>query len=109
MSRHRFEVSRRTVLQSGALVGAGLAFGENLFAAADPSKLPVITKKIPSTGEKIPVIGVGTNSFRESNYDDVKGVLKSMHDLGGTLIDTAAIYTGGESEQVIGRALKELD
>jgi aryl-alcohol dehydrogenase-like predicted oxidoreductase len=36
----------------------------------------------------------------------LRAVLKRMHELGGTLIDTAASY--GESEGVIGRALAEL-
>ncbi len=100
-------LTRRHLLQAGALAGAGLALGKTLLAA-DTSALPLITKAIPSTGEKIPVMGVGTNQFRESNHADVKAVIKRMYELGGTLIDTAPSYTGGESEGVIGRALEEL-
>ncbi len=100
-------LSRRHLLQAGALAGAGLALSKTLLAA-DAASLPLITKAIPATGEKIPVMGVGTNQFRESNYADVKAVIKRMYELGGTLIDTAPSYTGGESEAVIGRALAEL-
>ena len=100
-------LSRRHLLQAGALAGAGLALSKTLLAA-DAASLPLITKAIPATGEKIPVMGVGTNQFRESNYADVKAVIKRMYELGGTLIDTAPSYTGGESEAVIGRALEEL-
>ncbi len=99
--------SRRGLLQAGALAGAGLALSRTLLAA-DMTTMPLITKAIPATGEKIPVMGVGTNQFRESNYADVKAVIKRMYELGGTLIDTAPSYAGGESEAVIGRALGEL-
>jgi aryl-alcohol dehydrogenase-like predicted oxidoreductase len=101
------KLSRRHLLQAGALAGAGLALSKTLLAA-DAAALPLITKVIPSSGEKIPVMGIGTNAFRESNYADVLANIKRMHELGGTLIDTAPSYTGGESEAVIGRALAEL-
>lgn len=101
------KLSRRQLLQASALAGAGLALSDTLLAA-DSSALPLITKTIPSSGEKIPVMGIGTNQFRESNYADVKAVIKRMYELGGTLIDTAPSYTGGESEAVIGRAIAEL-
>lgn len=97
--------SRRRLLQAGAMAGAGLALSKTLLAA-DTHALPLITKAIPATGEKLPVLGVGTNSFRDANYDQMRASLKRMQELGGTLIDTAASY--GESEGVIGRALAEL-
>lgn len=98
-------MSRRRLLQASALAGAGLALDGTLFAASE-SSLPLITKTIPATGEKIPVIGIGTNSFRDANYEELRAILKRMRELGGSLIDTAASY--GESEGVIGRALAEL-
>jgi aryl-alcohol dehydrogenase-like predicted oxidoreductase len=101
------KLSRRHMLQAGAMAGVGLALGKTVLAA-DASSLPLITKTIPATGEKIPVIGIGTNQFRESNYADVLANIKRMHELDGTLIDTAPSYAGGESEAVIGRALTEL-
>ncbi|MGC3979702.1 MAG: aldo/keto reductase [Steroidobacteraceae bacterium] len=97
--------SRRHLLQAGALAGAGMALG-NTSLAADSATLPLITKAIPSTGEKMPVIGIGTNSFRDANYDELSAVLKRMQAMGGSLIDTAASY--GESEGVIGRVLADL-
>lgn len=97
--------SRRQLLQASAMAGAGLALSKTLLAADTPA-LPLITKAIPATGEKLPVLGIGTNSFRDANYDEMRAILKRMQELGGTLIDTAASY--GESEGVIGRALAEL-
>ena len=98
-------LSRRHLLQGGALAGAALTLGR-LLPAAQPASLPLITKAIPATGEQLPVIGIGTNAFRVSLYQDLKAVLRRMHELGGAVIDTAASY--GESEGVIGRALNEL-
>jgi aryl-alcohol dehydrogenase-like predicted oxidoreductase len=99
------KLTRRSLLQASALAGAGLALSKSILAA-DTAALPLITKAIPSTGEKIPVIGIGTNSFRDANYEEMRAILNRMHELGGSLVDTAASY--GESEGVIGRALAEL-
>lgn len=51
-------------------------------------------------------MGVGTNRFGRIEDADARALLARMAELGGTVIDTAALY--GESETVIGRALKEL-
>jgi len=96
--------SRRELMQ------AGLAFG--VMASLPPTArgqaaADVITRPIPSSGEQIPVIGIGTNQFGRADYNAVKAVLERVHALGGRVIDTAAGY--GDSEAVIGRALGELN
>jgi aryl-alcohol dehydrogenase-like predicted oxidoreductase len=96
-------LSRRALLRAGLLSGVAAALPSALLAAEGP----VITKAIPSTGERIPVIGIGTNRFGRTPYDDVRSILKRMYELGGTVIDTAALY--GDSEVQIGKALEELD
>jgi aryl-alcohol dehydrogenase-like predicted oxidoreductase len=98
-------ISRRTMIETGLLAGAGAALAPWAMAA-DQSSLPVIKKKIPSTGEEIPVMGIGTNAFRAANYAQLRDILKRMHELNGSVIDTAAMY--GDSEAVIGKALAEL-
>ena len=98
-------ISRRTMIETGLLAGAGAVLAR-WATAADQSSLPVIKKKIPSTGEEIPVIGIGTNAFRGANYQQLRDILKRMHELKGSVIDTAAMY--GDSEAVIGKALTEL-
>jgi aryl-alcohol dehydrogenase-like predicted oxidoreductase len=95
-------LSRRALLRAGLLSGVATVLPPALHAADDP----LITKPIPSTGERIPVIGIGTNRFGRTPYDDVRSILKRMYQLGGTVIDTAALY--GESEVQIGKALEEL-
>ena len=98
-------ISRRTMIETGLLAGTGAVLAP-WATAADPSSLPLIKKKIPSTGEDIPVIGIGTNAFRGTNYEQLRDILKRMHELKGSVIDTAAMY--GDSEAVIGKALAEL-
>ncbi len=97
-------LSRRDVLQAGLLAGCVGALPRSLRAA--DSSAPLITKPIPASGEKIPVMGLGTNQFGRTPYDDVREILKRMQQLGGTVIDTAALY--GDSEVQIGKALSEL-
>jgi aryl-alcohol dehydrogenase-like predicted oxidoreductase len=96
--------SRRNALKAALLAGAGVAIAGPPAEAAESARL--ITKTIPSSGEALPVIGLGTIWFRDMQYEQLRSVLKRMSELGGMLIDTAAAY--GESEGVIGRALSEL-
>jgi diketogulonate reductase-like aldo/keto reductase len=86
----------------GALLGRGLAAAEPSATAA----LPLITKAIPSSGERLPAIGIGTDSFSESARDEIRAELARMSDFGATVIDTAAAY--GDSEALIGDALAHL-
>ncbi len=46
--------------------------------------------------------------FAQNQLADLRAVIARMLELGGTIIDTAAAYGGGQSEQVIGQALSEL-
>jgi len=64
-------------------------------------------------GEKISVIGLGTWQFSETwgvlDYNIAKSIIKAAVENGINLIDTAAIYGRGKSEEFIGNALKELN
>src|SRR5690242_6991728 len=99
---HDVFLSRRSLLRAGLLSGVAAALPLTLPAA----DTPVITMAIPSTGQRIPVIGIGTNRLGRTPYEDVRSILKRMYELGGTVIDTAALY--GDSEVQIGKALDEL-
>lgn len=103
-------LSRRAVVAGGLIAGAGLALRSRLAFAADAaSSLPLITKPIPSTGEKLPVVGIGTNQYSVSSASEIaarREVLEHLPKLGGKLIDTAFRY--GDSEVVIGRLVKEI-
>ncbi|MFC4311442.1 aldo/keto reductase [Steroidobacter flavus] len=98
--------TRREVLQGGVAAGVGLALSGAIAEAAD---LPQITKPIPSTGEKLPVVGLGTNQYSVTAPEEIaarREVLENFPKLGAKVIDTARGY--GESEVVIGNLLKEL-
>ncbi|MEP7312440.1 MAG: aldo/keto reductase [Pseudomonadota bacterium] len=102
-------LSRRQLLKAGLAGSAGIALASRLAWAAEPAGLPLITRAIPSTGEKIPVIGVGTNAYGVTSPEELaalKAVLQRMPELGGKVIDTARGY--GTSEVVIGQLLAEL-
>jgi len=65
----------------------------------------IVRRAIPSTDEKLPVIGLGTwQTFdvgsSESERKPLRGVLETMIELGGRVIDSSPMY--GESENVVG-------
>jgi len=100
--------TRRKLLQSiGALAVGGSGLSANLFAREAQSDLSLVTKPIPSSGEEIPVVGLGTNQFSVETPDEMAGlqqVLQTMADMGGTVVDTARAY--GRAEEVIGELLQ---
>jgi aryl-alcohol dehydrogenase-like predicted oxidoreductase len=96
--------TRRSALLAGLAAGAGALFGTRTTAAAPQSA--VITKAIPATGERLPVIGLGTDKFRDADQGTITSEIRRMQQLGGAVIDTAAAY--GDSEALIGRALPGL-
>jgi aryl-alcohol dehydrogenase-like predicted oxidoreductase len=106
-SQHTADIGRRWFLAGAAAAGIGSLLGREL-AAAEPgaSGPPRITKPIPSSGEELPAIGIGTDSFRESAHEEIRTELARMSELGATVIDTAAAY--GDSEALIGDALAGL-
>jgi aryl-alcohol dehydrogenase-like predicted oxidoreductase len=102
------DIARRRFIGGAASLGVGTLLGRRLMAAepAGPGELPLITKPMPASGERLPVIGIGTDSFRESAREEIRAELGRMLELGGTVIDTAAAY--GDSEALIGDALASL-
>lgn len=97
---HDSHCTRRRALL-GLAAGAGALLGARVAAAAPQADL--ITKAIPATGEKLPVIGLGTDKFRHADQDAITAEIRRMQQLGGKVIDTAAAY--GDSEALIGQAL----
>jgi aryl-alcohol dehydrogenase-like predicted oxidoreductase len=102
MSENRpLRLTRRGALLSGLGASAGALLGGRATGAGPPTAM--ITKAIPATGEKLPVIGLGTDKFRDADQDAITAEIRRMQQLGGTVIDTAAAY--GDSEAMIGQAL----
>jgi aryl-alcohol dehydrogenase-like predicted oxidoreductase len=70
----------------------------------------LLTRPIPSTGERLPVIGLGTNAYSVTDPADLasrQAVVARLLQLGAKVIDTARAY--GDSELVIGRILADLE
>ncbi|HEY7962525.1 MAG TPA: aldo/keto reductase [Steroidobacteraceae bacterium] len=97
------DLTRREFVAGATLTGAWLARPLPVLGAA---ALPLITKAIPVSGEKIPAIGLGTDAFNAGARADIRAELQRMPDLGGTLVDTSDDY--GDSEALIGEALAAL-
>ncbi|MEA1888919.1 MAG: aldo/keto reductase [Pseudomonadota bacterium] len=101
------QLSRRQFMQALGLFGA-VAGGLPLLAWG---ALPMLKKVIPSSGEKIPVIGMGSSRTFDVGADiEVRArlvkVLQAFFDQGGGLIDTSPMY--GNSEQVLGESLADI-
>jgi aryl-alcohol dehydrogenase-like predicted oxidoreductase len=83
-----------------ALAGAGLLTWP-AFAQTDR---PLLTRAIPSSGERVPAVGLGTavifNSANEETRKKAAAVVESLVANGGRIIDTASTY--GDAEIVIG-------
>ena len=108
MSRLPDDSGRRGFMAGATAAALSLTRARRLAAAetAATTALPLITRPIPSSGERLPAIGIGTDSFRESAREEIRAELGRMSELGGTVIDTAAAY--GDSEALIGAALASL-
>lgn len=70
----------------------------------------MLTRVIPSSGEKIPVVGLGTwRQFdvgsSSTDRQPLREVIKRMHEKGGKMIDSSPMYA--RSEEVIGDLTKE--
>jgi len=100
-------ISRRDWLRISAGAGAALSLNPRSLAALQTGA--VRTKAIPSTGEKVPVIGLGgrwisTNSSPEelAGHRAVLHALAEGAEGAGRVFDSAAGYGGGGSELYAG-------
>jgi aryl-alcohol dehydrogenase-like predicted oxidoreductase len=90
-------------------MGGAVAQAADAAKSQSGGNLPAITKAIPSTGEQLPVVGLGTNQYSVTSAEDLaarREVLENFPKLGAKVVDTARGY--GESEVVIGKLLKEI-
>ncbi len=104
-------LSRRAILGAA---GAALAasFGAPLAAAWQEQAGELDMRAIPSTGEKIPSIGLGTSNVFDIDTDNTgdaeqrKQTIQAFLDNGGTVVDSSPMYR--RSEEVIGKLSTEL-
>jgi len=99
---------RRTLIKALLALGFSGSALSGLVHAASQTK---ILKKIPASGEQIPVIGVGTSRTFDAINDQglmqqLVPVMQAFFDKGGTLVDSSPMY--GSAEEVIGVLLKQV-
>ena len=113
-------ISRRDALKLGLGAGAFLTLSRaNAFALPIPLPSPwgygeqagaLIQRPIPSSGEKLPIIGIGTaviyQNPKPEEMPPLRDTLRTFPELGGRIIDTAPSY--GRAESVVGDLLSEL-
>src|SRR6266849_5708316 len=96
---------RRRDLMVGAAGLASLLFRSTIAMAAPA----MITRPIPSSGEAMPVIGLGTSQVFDvgegAARQPLSEVLRLLLDSGGKIIDTSPMY--GRAEAVIGDLVAE--
>ncbi len=99
------EISRAAFLR-GALAAVSLA-GAGRAMAADSMR----TRPIPSSGEALPVVGLGTYQVFDVGASQaarapLRDVLRVLFEAGGTVVDSSPMY--GRAEGVAGDLLAEL-
>ena len=118
------KITRRTLLQWGSgiaglllLQRSGYSFSRNTMEDKKETSNSlfdghIIMRRIPSSGEQLPVIGMGTwltfdvgNSANQRK--NLKEVLRIFYERGGKLIDSSPMY--GSSEAVVGDLSTELN
>jgi aryl-alcohol dehydrogenase-like predicted oxidoreductase len=101
-------IDRRTAIKAGFGLGVAVLWPrDGLLAQAQP----LIQKKIPSSGESIPIIGIGTaRRYEEIKTETEKAPLREtirqFQSLGGRVIDSSPSY--GTAEAVVGELVEGL-
>ncbi|CAN5658613.1 aldo/keto reductase [soil metagenome] len=103
-------LTRRAVLKLTAGACGALLVGARPYH--DRDRLQLIRKAIPATGERIPVVGLGSlrafgGNAEGAEAESRRSALRVFHELGGRVVDTAP--WDGASESLIGQSLRDLD
>jgi len=99
---------RRVLVGLAAATLAGIGGS----ARAATSGGPVLMRKVPSTGESLPAIGLGTwQAFDvapgSAEFADARAALARYAGLGGRVVDTSPMY--GRAEAALGPLLADVD
>lgn len=114
MGMKRMHAGRRSFLHAlggAAVTGAAMGMGPPISEAlAGTAKRP-LTRRIHSSGEALPIVGLGSwitfNVGRDPVLlDECTNVVRAFLDGGGRMIDSSPMY--GSSQATIGYALKKL-
>ncbi len=109
MKRHQPDQGRRRLLQW--LAAAGAATGLGIAPARARGASATNEKRVPRSGESLPIIGMGTWITFDAGDDAgararLRPVLQAFFDAGGALIDSSPMYAS--SEEVLGVLLPQV-
>jgi diketogulonate reductase-like aldo/keto reductase len=104
----KYNIKRREAIKLIGCAAATSLITPSLYAINSNT---IMKRTIPSSGEKLPVIGLGTwQTFDVGNNKEKRepllDVLKTMKRLGGAMIDSSPMYAS--SETVVGDLTQEL-
>jgi diketogulonate reductase-like aldo/keto reductase len=106
MNNHYSHMTRRTFILGTGALAASVALAPQQLLSQAPTP---IMRSIPSSGELLPVMGMGTSRTFDVGDDpavraQLAEVMQVFFDKGGKVIDTSPMY--GQSESVVGDLLK---
>ncbi len=101
-------MDRRSFLALSGLAAVATAGRAQNAGGTQPAQWSLIVRRIPSSGESLPAIGLGTSGPFEVGADEsarapLREVLKEFFAAGASLIDTSPMYSTAES--VLGELL----
>ena len=108
----RMPVDRRQFVASMAALAIGRGFRDRLAHALEPPLASMTKRRIPRTGEEIPVVGMGTwqtfdpRPATPETLARLSKVLEVFLAAGGRVIDSSPMY--GRSEEIAGNLLHKL-
>jgi aryl-alcohol dehydrogenase-like predicted oxidoreductase len=104
---------RRQIIKAGLATLAGARLGSAWAAEKDkeppPRLAPLMTKAVPSTGERLAVVGLGTNNYSPTTPEERaarREVVAALTAAGAQVIDTAPVYR--QSESVLGELIADI-
>jgi len=100
------KMTRREIIRLGAGAGIAVCGGLSPLLAGQE---PMLKTSIPSSGQQVPAVGIGTVRFRgvpgSPEMQRYGETLAVFHSMGGRLLDTSPNY--GNSESVLGRLMRD--
>ncbi len=98
------KLTRRKLIKSAAGIAAGASLPGPILAQA-----PLNMTTIPSSGQRVPHIGIGCRNYRGSLNSEEMPVFRetfaTFHRGGGKVVDTSPNY--GNSEEIIGHIMRD--
>ena len=97
-------MNRREFIRDAGAVGAALSLPNAIAAqVAETARMP--TRPIPSSGEPLPIVGLGNSqSFRDGDYENSRKLLDILIDNGGSFVDSWSSI-----QEILGRYMHEHD